>query len=53
MKGIPDIVPADTTGEQELGRTPAVERPRHTMGPTNRTPNDWLRAKQELVRHYA
>ena len=56
MKGISEIVAADTTGGQEMGKDTGSRTSRHTMrlsGPTNRTPNDWMRAEQELVRHYA
>jgi hypothetical protein len=56
MKGIPDIVAVDPPVSRRWERTPAVEPPRHRMrllDPTNRAPNDWMRAERELVRHYA
>ena len=67
MEGIPDILAADITGEWEIGRyTGGRTSPTHdeiaqlAFGlyeargrQDGREVEDWLRAEQELVRHYA
>jgi hypothetical protein len=67
MKGIPDILAADITGEWEIGKyTGRQTSPTHDEiaqlafslyesrgGQDGHHVEDWLRAEQELVRHYA
>ena len=67
MEGIPDILAADITGEWEIGKyTGRRPSPTHDEiaqlafslyeargRQDGREGEDWLRAEQELVRHYA
>ena len=67
MKGKPDILAADITGEREMGKnTGSRTSPTHDEiaqlafslyeargRQDGHHVEDWLRAEQELVRHYA